>query len=331
MSKKADRKASAEATPAAPAMGHNPGASVSAGPGRTINPPGETRIAEVALDDVGNIFRLEHINLRIPDQTLGTIFYVMGMGFTRDPHFVVGVDNMWVNVGETQFHLPHHQPQVLRGWIGIVVPSLDGLVAQLSAVEPRLKNTQFAWSRDRKGVSVSCPWGNKFRCMLPSAKYPGMRQGIAHVQLNVPLGKAAGIARFYQQVMDTPVTLSARKGLACASVDIGGNQQLVFQETDAAIPAFDGHHIAVYAGNMSKAFAWLKARGLLLEGLIRHQYRFKDIVDPDTGETVFELEHEVRSFKHPMFLRPLINRDASWSAASFSGEARPVPSLQWGT
>ena len=56
MSKKADRKASAETTPAAPAMGHNPGASVSAGPGRTMNPPGETRIAEVALDDVGNIF-----------------------------------------------------------------------------------------------------------------------------------------------------------------------------------------------------------------------------------------------------------------------------------
>ena len=30
----------------------------------------------------------------------------------------------------------------------------------------------------------------------------------------------------------------------------------------------------------------------------REQFRFKDIVDLETGETVMELEHEIRSFQH---------------------------------
>ena len=36
--------------------------------------------------DLGNIVALEHVNLAIPDQSLATIFYGMGMGFTRDPY-----------------------------------------------------------------------------------------------------------------------------------------------------------------------------------------------------------------------------------------------------
>ena len=30
----------------------------------------------------------------------------------------------------------------------------------------------------------------------------------------------------------------------------------------------------------------------------REQFRFKDIVDLETGETVMELEHEIRSYQH---------------------------------
>ena len=30
----------------------------------------------------------------------------------------------------------------------------------------------------------------------------------------------------------------------------------------------------------------------------REQFRFKDIVNLETGETVMELEHEIRSFQH---------------------------------
>lgn len=71
-------------------------------------------------------------------------------------------------------------------------------------------------------------------------------------------------------------------------------------------------------------------RGVIQEGLSRHQYRFTALIDPATNEKVFELEHEVRSFRHPMFLRPLINRDPDPIAGPYSGAERLVPNPRWG-
>ncbi len=59
-----------------------------------------------AAEDVGNIVKLEHVNVRIPDQRLSTLFYVAGLGFTRDPYIMVSTNNMWINMGTSQFHLP---------------------------------------------------------------------------------------------------------------------------------------------------------------------------------------------------------------------------------
>ena len=56
-------------------------------------------------EDVVNIVLL-HINLQVPDQALATLFYIVGLGLTRDPYFNIGVRNMWANAGEQQFHLP---------------------------------------------------------------------------------------------------------------------------------------------------------------------------------------------------------------------------------
>ena len=39
------------------------------------------------------------------------------------------------------------------------------------------------------------------------------------------------------------------------------------------------------------------------------QYRFCDIVDLDSGRHLFTTEHEVRSATHPMFMRPVVNRN----------------------
>jgi hypothetical protein len=41
----------------------------------------------------------------------------------------------------------------------------------------------------------------------------------------------------------------------------------------------------------------------------QHQYRFKDIVDLDTGAVLHTIDHELRSMTHPMYGRPLVNRD----------------------
>jgi hypothetical protein len=52
---------------------------------------------EFSAEDVGNIVLLEHVNLQVPDQALATIFYIVGLGLTRDPYFNIGVRNMWAN------------------------------------------------------------------------------------------------------------------------------------------------------------------------------------------------------------------------------------------
>jgi hypothetical protein len=257
-----------------------------------------------SAEDVGNVLSLEHVNVTVPDQGLAALFYVSGLGFTRDPYVDFGLRNMWVNVGAQQFHLPLGEPQVFRGRIFVVVPDLDDLERRLGRIAKPLAGTRFAFAREGEHVRVTCPWGNDIRACGPGA-FAGVTLGIPHLEVDVAPGRAAGIGRFYRLVMGCPVTTSAGR----ASVRLGHDQTLAFSETDAPIPPYDGHHVAVYLANFSGPHGWLRARGLVTEESDRHQYRFQAIVDPDSGETLAELEHEVRSVAHPMFHRPLVNRN----------------------
>src|ERR1700681_4552919 len=56
-----------------------------------------------AAEDLGNSIHLEHVNVTIPDQRLAALFYVTGLGLTRDPYLMVSDSNMWINVGRSQF------------------------------------------------------------------------------------------------------------------------------------------------------------------------------------------------------------------------------------
>jgi len=67
--------------------------------------------------DLGNILLLEHVNVRVPDQQAATLFYIAGLGLTRDPYLMVSVENMWANAGQTQFHLPTGKPNVVQGHV----------------------------------------------------------------------------------------------------------------------------------------------------------------------------------------------------------------------
>src|SRR5580704_3997578 len=67
------------------------------------------------VEDLGNIVELGHVNVTVPDQSMATAYYLMGLGLTRDPYLMAGLENMWVNVGKGQFHLPTRAPQVVRG------------------------------------------------------------------------------------------------------------------------------------------------------------------------------------------------------------------------
>ena len=67
------------------------------------------------------------LKLVIPNQELATLYYISGLQLTRDPFLLTGIDNMWVNIGRNQLHLPSREPapQLLRGTLGIVVPNID--------------------------------------------------------------------------------------------------------------------------------------------------------------------------------------------------------------
>ncbi len=271
---------------------------------------GATTVAETtntydrSLEDVGNVQMLEHVNLTVPDQAIASMFYVTGLGFTRDPYIDFGTLNMWVNLGDQQFHLPTNNAQVLRGHIGVVVPDLEGLQKRLKFAARGLGDTLFASREADSCLELTCPYGNTIRAFEPSA-FPRMDLGMPYVQLDVPPGTTPGIARFYEQVLNCPVT---RDGDS-ARVAMGHNQALVFTETDADIPAYDGHHIAIYVADFSGPHAWLNERELIAEESDQFQYRFINIVDPDSGECLYELEHEVRSLSHAMYRRPLVNRN----------------------
>ena len=85
-------------------------------------------------EDVSNIVHLEHVNVTVPDQHLATAFYVSALGFTRDPYIMVGTDNMWINIGRSQMHLPTRSPQRMRGTIGLVVPDREPMTPLTAAL-----------------------------------------------------------------------------------------------------------------------------------------------------------------------------------------------------
>jgi len=145
----------------------------------------------------------------------------------------------------------------------------------------------------------------------------------------VPPGTANKIALFYDSVFDATTsvvmanngddktTTSAVAIVAFGNVRANGqaDQSLLFRETDKEIPPYDGHHIAMYVGSSAADFeqayknaeltrvVWINPRfsdkaDTLEKARQWKQFRFKDIVDMETGETIFELEHEMRSCEH---------------------------------
>src|SRR5882757_9532656 len=98
-----------------------------------------------AAEDLGNAIQLEHVNVQVSDQRLATLFYVAGLGLTRDPYLLVSDTNIWVNVGRSQFHLPSGAPRVLRGHIGIVISGREALLGRLASVANKLAGTAFAF------------------------------------------------------------------------------------------------------------------------------------------------------------------------------------------
>tara|TARA_B100000676_G_scaffold264978_1_gene277662 strand:- start:20 stop:421 length:402 start_codon:yes stop_codon:yes gene_type:complete len=108
--------------------------------------------------------------------------------------------------------------------------------------------------------------------------------------------------------MGAKATVRKAGGIA-AHVESGYHQSMIFRETTKKIPRFDGHHIQVYLANFSGPHKALQELDLVSEESNQYQYRFLYIVDPDTGKRLHTLEHEIRSMTHPLYGRPMLNRN----------------------
>lgn len=282
-----------------------------------------------SVEDLGNIVSLEHVNTRVPNQQRAVTFYLMGLGCTRDPYLMAGTNNMWINIGRQQFHLPTHaEAQVLNGHSGLVMPDRAALLQRLKSVQDVLAGTQFAYAEHNDYVEVTCPWGNRMRVFEPGERFGAMQLGMPYVEVNTPQGTADGIARFYNGIINSAAWVSEDAGAACANVSVGDGQTLIYRETAEAIPAYDGHHIAVYLADFSGPYEKLLDRGLISEESDQHQYRFLDVIDPESGEALVRIEHEVRSMRHPMYARPLVNRDPRMTNRNYMPGYEALPYSQ---
>jgi hypothetical protein len=282
-----------------------------------MNAPEKLKQFDRDAQAVGNIVHLEHFNVVIPDQRLATLFYVVGLGGTRDPYIFMGLENMWVNFGRTQVHLPSRgnpptRAEVVRGTSGFVVPSLDALVKRLEYAGSEMKRvvpekqTKFSFARKGDVVEATCPWGNRIRCHAPSPEFGPTELGLVYVDFDVPVGTAEGIARYYNEVMRAPARMEGKNRTI---VSVGRHQSLRFTETSAPQPEYDNHHIQIYIADFGAPYRWLKERDLITMETDENEWRFQWIVDPKDGRKLFQIEHETRSMKHRLFNRPLVNRN----------------------
>ena len=130
----------------------------------------------------------------------------------------------------------------------------------------------------------------------------------------MPPGTLPGIGRFYRDILGAPAAMAG----GAMQVLVASGQHLLFREAEAPPPPFDGHHIQLALVDFGGAHARLAERGLVTREDSPHQYRFQQLVDPEDGRALFEVEHEIRSMTHPLFGRQLVNRNPAVTNGRFA-------------
>jgi hypothetical protein len=234
---------------------------------------------------------------------------------------------MWINVGTSQIHLPTGPAQTLRGVVGLVVPDLERLIRRLESVQSRLDGTQFSFIvGSDETVTVTCPWGNQVRCHAPdAARFGRIVRGMPYLEIDAAPRSGPGIAAFYRTILATSATQGEDDRGGFTRVHAGLSGSLIFRETEATLPPFDGHHVEVTLADFSGPYSRLLARGLITEESSQHQYRFEKVVDLETGEALAVIEHEVRSMRHPAYGRVNTNRDPELTNNGYTNAAEPSP------
>ena len=246
-------------------------------------------------ENIGNVLNMEHINLTVPDQQVAALFYVTGLGFTRDPYIDFGTFNMWVNTGEQQFHLPKNTAQRWRGHIGVVVPSLEDLKRRLQFVAKPLADTEFAWEERDDHIRVTCR-GATTSASTDRTAFPGATLASPTPRRPSPREPPVGSPGSTSKYSPHPPTMFDDNAGRRAEISMGFDQQARVsgdRGRDSRLRRPPHRHLR---GRLRRpAPRTSPSTTSWTEESDQHQYRFQAVVDPDTGDTITELEHEVRS------------------------------------
>jgi catechol 2,3-dioxygenase-like lactoylglutathione lyase family enzyme len=269
-----------------------------------------------------SIVDIGHINVNVPNKETALAFYVAALGLTRDPDAKTGPSNLWINVGDSQFHLPSRRPtQRHRGTVGLVLPgvvsSRDAVLQRLRSARDALQGTLFSFDEAEEYVDVQCPWGNRIRLHPPSHQLLGSStMGMAYIQFDVPAGTLQHIGAFYSTLIGAAVILGSCQPLfpgdrahgSSVRVLCGEHQALVFRETTLPLPEYDGYHIMLTLSDFPAIYQRLADMQLITRGSVQEEeYRFTDIVNPADGSVLLRIEHECRSMQHAQWVRLLSN------------------------
>ncbi len=215
---------------------------------------------------------------------------------------------------------------MLRGVTGLVVPDRAALLERLEQVRKPLEGTRFSFRESNDCVETVCPWGNRINLHAPDAgRFGRIVLGMPYIAFDVRPGTAERIARFYREVMGALADVLDDGGGRKARVQVGEKQHWYFRETDAPEQPYDRHHAQINITDFSGPYRRLEALGLITAEVNDHEYRFKDVIDLDTRAVLFTVEHEVRSQTHPMYGRPLVNRNPAQSSRNYRPGHDTIP------
>ena len=249
-----------------------------------------------AAESLGNVVEFQHVNLRIPDQQAATAFYISGLGLTRDPFLMTGTDNMWP--------MPAPASSTCRPARRRCCAARPASWCRTSAVArtagaraPQLEGTRSASRRRRTAPRRPAPGATASAATRRTRRGSGrITLGIPYVEFDVPPGTIAGIARFYREIVGAPAWVEAA---AASRVRWCQEPAPRVPRDRPPAPPFDGHHVQIALADFGGPYARLGERGLVSQEDSPWQYRFRDIVDLDTGAVLFTVEHEVRSMTPP--------------------------------
>ncbi|KAG9403072.1 hypothetical protein AC1031_006613 [Aphanomyces cochlioides] len=264
-------------------------------------------------------------------------FYLDVLGCARDPRLEWLVHaNMGLNQFHI---LPNERVnQRFNGEIGLFYTDLDALAKHFNSLSYPYEDVAGEkpgsfeqWdlinATKYKHLAIMDPSQNKLVCFESPLGYvdserargtqPGassMGDGIPYMKFLVRPGTASGIARFYQRYLGAAckVLPTRSQNRHVCSIACGPLQKLLFEESDDDLLPYDGHHICLYIDNFEASYKQLAASRLNWNTPLfgdrcdtweltqkNQQFRFIRVEDPESGELLLELEHEVRSVAHP--------------------------------